>query len=140
MGSQQGMHLICWSAGPKPVACEKPMCRYQVDELGFGASVVVIYQEPMVADMLISLAAKAAGNPNPKHRQRFFACPYPPSDFVCSSKRTANAANPDESMGIKWAELQQVIHEVRLCNWLHWPWCRNIGCMGLTTCVSKVHC
>lgn len=84
------------------------MCIYQVDELGYGASMAAIYQEPMVADLLISLAAQAASHPNHKHKQRFFACPYPPSDFVCASKRTANANDPDDNMGIQWDELQLV--------------------------------
>lgn len=84
------------------------MCTYQVDELGYGASMAAIHQEPLVADLLISLAAQAAGNPNSKHRQRFFACPYPPSDFVCATKRASNTSGPDDNMGIEWAELKQV--------------------------------
>ena len=67
-----------------------------------------IYQQPLVADLLISLAAMAASNPNQKHRQRFFACPYPPSDFVCQKIRSASAANADDNMGIQWTELIKV--------------------------------
>ena len=67
-----------------------------------------IYQQPLVADLLISLATMAAGNPNQKHRQRFFACPYPPSDFVCQKTRSTNAANADDNMGIQWTELIKV--------------------------------
>jgi len=76
--------------------------------MGFGASMDIIYNFPTVADLLISMAAAAASNPNSQHRQRFFACPNPPSDFVSENLRHNNSNNPDDNMGIKWQELQQV--------------------------------
>lgn len=76
--------------------------------MGFGASMEIIYTFPTVADLLISMAAAAASNPNSQHRQRFFACPNPPSDFVSEDLRHNNSNNPDDNMGIKWQELQQV--------------------------------
>ncbi len=76
--------------------------------MGFGASMDIIYNFPTVADLLISMAAAAAGNPNMKHRQRFFACPNPPSDFVCELFKRDQATDPDNWMGIQWTELQTV--------------------------------
>lgn len=77
--------------------------------MGYGASMDMIYHSPHVADLLISMAAAAANNPQ-EHRQRFFACPNPPSDFVDDLARAscALALQPHNTMGIKWAELQQV--------------------------------
>ena len=76
--------------------------------MGFGASMDIIFNSPTVADLLISMAAAAASNPNKQHRQRFFACPNPPSDFVAEAAGHTNNADPDDNMCIKWEELQQV--------------------------------
>ncbi len=76
--------------------------------MGFGASMDIIYNFPTVADLLISMAAAAASNPNRQHRQRFFACPNPPSDFVAEDLRHSNSKDLNDNMGIKWQELQQV--------------------------------
>ncbi|DBB12092.1 TPA: hypothetical protein ACH3X3_006204 [Trebouxia sp. C0006] len=99
-------------SGMKPVACSKPLCSHQFDEMGFGASMDIIYTFPTVADLLISMAAAAASNPNSQHRHRFFACPNPPSDFVSEELRHNNSNNPDDNMGIKWQELQQVLTDL----------------------------
>ena len=99
----------------KPVACSKPLCSDQFDEMGFGASMDIIYTFPTVADLLISMAAAAASNPNSQHRHRFFACPNPPSDFVSEELRHNNSNNPDDNMGIKWQELQQVYSCFCIC-------------------------
>ncbi|DBA94319.1 TPA: hypothetical protein ACH3X1_001928 [Trebouxia sp. C0004] len=99
-------------SGVKPVACSKALCSHQFDEMGFGASMDIIYNFPTVADLLISMAAAAASNPNMQHRQRFFACPNPPSDFVAQDLRHVNSQNPNGNMGIKWQELQQVLTDL----------------------------
>lgn len=90
------------------MACSNALCSHQFDEMGFGASMDIIYNSPTVADLLISMAAAAASNPNKQHRQRFFACPNPPSDFVAEAAGHSNTADPDDNMCIKWEELQQV--------------------------------
>lgn len=97
------------NAGIKPVACSKSLCSHQFDEMGYGASMDIIYQSPPVADLLISMAAAAANN-LPQHRQRFFACPNPPSDFVEDYPQVlgGTATDPNNTMGIKWGELQEV--------------------------------
>lgn len=96
------------NAGLRPVACSKPLCSYQFDEVGYGASMDIIYHSPHVADLLISMAAAAANNP-PQHRQRFFACPNPPSDFVDDRAQMpiSLAIDPNHNMGIRWVELQE---------------------------------
>lgn len=99
-------------SGMKPVACSKALCSHQFDEMGFGASMDIIYNFPTVADLLISMAAAAASNPNTQHRQRFFACPNPPSDFVAEDLRHVYSRNPNDNMGIKWQELQQVLTDL----------------------------
>ena len=48
------------------------------------------------------MAAAAAGYLNPAHRQRFFACPNPPSDFVQSL-----ALQPDNTFQIDWPLLKE---------------------------------
>ena len=95
------------NAGIKPVACSKSLCSHQFDEMGYGASMDTIYHSPHVADLLISMAAAAAANDNLQHRQRFFACPNPPSDFVDDHAR-ALVIESNDTMGINWAELQPV--------------------------------
>lgn len=90
------------------MACNSALCSHQFDEVGFGASMDTIYNSPTVADLLISMAAAAASNPTKQHRQRFFACPNPPSDFVAEAAGQSNTADPDDNMCIKWEELQQV--------------------------------
>ena len=97
------------NAGIKPVACSKSLCSHQFDEMGYGASMDIIYHSPHVADLLISMAA-AAANSYAQHRQRFFACPNPPSDFVDDHARVLGgiATDPNNTMGIKWVELQGV--------------------------------
>ena len=103
-------------AGIKPVACSKHLCSHQFDEMGFGASMDIIYNFPTVADLLISMAAAAASNPNKQHRQRFFACPNPPSDFVSGeSARRDTITDLNETMGIKWENLQEVWGAVPAC-------------------------
>ncbi|KAL0024080.1 hypothetical protein WJX79_004359 [Trebouxia sp. C0005] len=99
-------------SGIKPVACSKALCSHQFDEMGFGASMDIIYNSPTVVDLLISMAAAAASNPNLQHRQRFFACPNPPSDFVSEDLRHINCTNMNDNMGIKWQELQQVLADL----------------------------
>lgn len=94
-------------AGIKPVACSKSLCSHQFDEMGYGASMDIIYHSPLVADLLISMAAAAAANDNLQHRQRFFACPNPPSDFVDDHARVV-VIDSNNTMGINWAELQMV--------------------------------
>lgn len=96
------------TAGVKPMSCSKSLCSHQFDEIGFGASMDLIYSAPTVADLLISMAAAAANNPNPKHRQRFFACPNPPSDFVKDPQLWDSKLNPAETMRIDWPILQKV--------------------------------
>ena len=107
--SEFAQELFGWYAGIKPVACSKALCSHQFDEMGFGASMDVIYNLPAVADLLISMAAAAASNPRKEHRERFFACPNPPSDFVSwgGYRRDANV-DPNNKMGIDWATLQRV--------------------------------
>ena len=106
--------------------CRHQACRMQqspvqsgLDEMGFGASMDIIYNSPTVVDLLISMAAAAASNPNLQHRQRFFACPNPPSDFVSEDLRHINCTNMNDNMGIKWQELQQVctalLHNSCIC-------------------------
>ena len=75
--------------------------------MGYGASMDIIYHSPHVADLLISMAAAAANN-LPQHRQRFFACPNPPSDFVQDQVLGGIATDPNNTMGIQWGELQRV--------------------------------
>ena len=101
--------MACCNAGIKPVACNKSLCSHQFDEMGYGASMDIIYHSPHVADLLISMAAAAANNV-PQHRQRFFACPNPPSDFVDDHVRALGgiATDPNNTMGIQWEELQRV--------------------------------
>ena len=107
------------AVGIKPVACSKYLCSHQFDEIGYGASMDMIYYFPTVADLLISMAASAACNPDPRHRQRFFACPNPPSDFVDDHVMRRGqqdvAIDPNNSMGIKWSELQEVCFVDDVC-------------------------
>ena len=112
------------SAGIKPVACSKMLCSHQFDEMGFGASMDMIYTFPTVADLLISMAAAAAANTNLKHRQRFFACPNPPSDFVHSL-----ALQPDNPIEIDWPLLTEVP-----ATFLPSPCCYAVACRWSHAC------
>ncbi|KAK9867276.1 hypothetical protein WJX84_004309 [Apatococcus fuscideae] len=74
--------LICGKAqdihGLKPVPCGTDMCCHRHDELGFGADLHEVVDNPAVADLLITLAAAASCDT--RHRDSLFV--GAPSDFV----------------------------------------------------------
>jgi hypothetical protein len=46
--------------GLKPIACDGPLCTYQMEQLGIGANLDELRSNPTVSDLLISMAYAAA--------------------------------------------------------------------------------